>query len=231
MSGETTTVRPGRISDGSWYRSDLPLPVGITASTSRPLEDVLERLGLARAQALDAHALAADLDQRAQLRGVALLARRTIVGRDRQRGAGPGPRSRRARATGGATVAAALRVRAFARRRRCCRSSLSSPPSPRLLLASLASCSRLFGWAGLGRELGGRPARRLLGLRLSPAARLAAPQRLGREPVAVRDADLLVPARCWSARAPGLRLCLRVGLVGRGAFPGGLLVTTAVGRS
>src|SRR5215470_268689 len=29
-------VRPSRISAGNWKHSDLPLPVGITASTSRP---------------------------------------------------------------------------------------------------------------------------------------------------------------------------------------------------
>src|SRR5512132_3116281 len=36
MSGETTRVRAGRSTAGSWYPIDLPDPVGITASTSRP---------------------------------------------------------------------------------------------------------------------------------------------------------------------------------------------------
>src|SRR6185436_2394765 len=34
ISGLTTTVTPGTTSDVSWYSSDLPLPVGITASRS-----------------------------------------------------------------------------------------------------------------------------------------------------------------------------------------------------
>src|SRR5882724_5588533 len=34
--GETTIVGPSSTSAGSWYVSDLPLPVGMTASVSRP---------------------------------------------------------------------------------------------------------------------------------------------------------------------------------------------------
>ena len=36
MSGDTTTVVPGRSSAGSWKQSDLPEPVGMTATRSRP---------------------------------------------------------------------------------------------------------------------------------------------------------------------------------------------------
>ena len=36
ISGETTRVRPPRTIAGSWKQSDLPLPVGMTASTSSP---------------------------------------------------------------------------------------------------------------------------------------------------------------------------------------------------
>ena len=36
ISGDTTSVRPSRTIGGSWKQSDLPLPVGITASTSFP---------------------------------------------------------------------------------------------------------------------------------------------------------------------------------------------------
>ena len=36
MSGETTSVTPGRSSAGSWKQSDLPPPVGMMASVSRP---------------------------------------------------------------------------------------------------------------------------------------------------------------------------------------------------
>src|SRR5512138_3137860 len=35
-SGDTTSVVPGSTCEVSWYVSDLPLPVGMTASTSRP---------------------------------------------------------------------------------------------------------------------------------------------------------------------------------------------------
>ncbi len=37
MSGDTTTARPGRINAGAWKHSDLPPPVGITSSESRPV--------------------------------------------------------------------------------------------------------------------------------------------------------------------------------------------------
>ncbi len=36
ISGETTSVSPGSSRAGNWKHSDLPPPVGITASTSRP---------------------------------------------------------------------------------------------------------------------------------------------------------------------------------------------------
>jgi hypothetical protein len=36
MSGETTTVTPSRMSAGNWKQSDLPPPVGITTTVSRP---------------------------------------------------------------------------------------------------------------------------------------------------------------------------------------------------
>ena len=39
MSGETTTVSPGRRSAGSWKQSDLPPPVGSTAKTSLPASE------------------------------------------------------------------------------------------------------------------------------------------------------------------------------------------------
>ena len=35
-SGEITSVTPGDSSAGTWYMTDLPEPVGITVSTSRP---------------------------------------------------------------------------------------------------------------------------------------------------------------------------------------------------
>ena len=39
ISGEITTVSPGRTSAGSWKHSDLPPPVGKSAKTSRPSSD------------------------------------------------------------------------------------------------------------------------------------------------------------------------------------------------
>ncbi|HWV99108.1 MAG TPA: hypothetical protein VNZ64_05380 [Candidatus Acidoferrum sp.] len=36
MSGETTTVSPGRAIAGSWKQRDLPPPVGSSANTSLP---------------------------------------------------------------------------------------------------------------------------------------------------------------------------------------------------
>jgi hypothetical protein len=36
ISGDSTTVTPSRQSAGSWKQSDLPPPVGMMASTSRP---------------------------------------------------------------------------------------------------------------------------------------------------------------------------------------------------
>jgi hypothetical protein len=36
INGEMTTATPGRINAGIWKQTDLPPPVGITTSASRP---------------------------------------------------------------------------------------------------------------------------------------------------------------------------------------------------
>jgi len=36
ISGDTTRVRPSSTTTGNWKQSDLPLPVGMIASTSPP---------------------------------------------------------------------------------------------------------------------------------------------------------------------------------------------------
>ena len=48
MSGETTTVRPGRSSAGSWKQSDLPPPVGKQREDVAPSERGFDDLPLQR---------------------------------------------------------------------------------------------------------------------------------------------------------------------------------------
>ena len=54
MSGDSTTVVPGRSSAGSWKQSDFPEPVGITATRSRPSSTDCDGLLLSGPKGLEA---------------------------------------------------------------------------------------------------------------------------------------------------------------------------------
>ena len=63
MSGETTSATPSPTSAGAWKQSDLPPPVGITTSESRPGQDGLHRLLLQRPEGRVAPVALEDVEQ------------------------------------------------------------------------------------------------------------------------------------------------------------------------